>query len=65
MDINSSPFSQLWRAVVKTPSGMPVTVEVRAPSQQIALDKIAYWKPDAEVATDPYGNPLIERRPTA
>lgn len=55
----------LWRIVMTGPSGLPLTVELRAPSQAMALERAVYYKPYHTVAVDCYGNPCIERRPTA
>jgi hypothetical protein len=45
-----------------TPSGHVEVVEVRSPSESLALDTVPYWKPYQRVATDLRSNPLIELR---
>lgn len=54
----------LWRILMKGPSGLPLTVELRAPNEAMALERATYYKPYHTVAQDAYGNPLVERRPT-
>lgn len=58
------PMMTLWRVVMVGPGGQPLTVELRAPTQAIALDRAAFYKPYHRIAEDQYGNPLVERRPT-
>jgi hypothetical protein len=52
----------LWRLTVRpkapTSPGGTFVLETRAPSQQMALDRIATYRPDVEILT-------VERRPTA
>lgn len=49
--------STLWRLIVIAPSGLPEVIELRAPSEQIARDRLAQWRPDWTLQE-------ISRRPT-
>jgi hypothetical protein len=49
---------QLWRLTLVDPSGRPQQVSLRAPSEQIALDRAAQWRPEWTVRE-------IRREPTA
>ena len=60
-----SDHAVLWRVLMVTPSGYVEVVEVRAPNEATALDRVQYWKPCHHVATDPRGSPLIWGRPRA
>ena len=43
----SSTFRLIrWRIEATTPGGLPYTVELRAPSEAIALDRFCQWKPE-------------------
>lgn len=52
----SEPWRQLWRLLVVTPSGMPEVIEVRAASEQSAVDRVAHWRPEWTIRS-------VERRP--
>ena len=54
-----SEYDVPWRVLMLTPSGHVEVVEVRSPSESLALDTVQDWKPYHRVATDPRGNPLI------
>ena len=54
----------LWRLFLLTPSHHLEVVELRAPSQQLAIEKAEYWKPYHTVALDPNGLPMIQRQAT-
>jgi hypothetical protein len=35
-----------WRLLMRAPNGLPQTIELRAPSEAIALDRAAHWRPE-------------------
>lgn len=39
----------LWRLVLRSPSGWPRVVEVRATSEASAVDRVRHWLPEHEV----------------
>lgn len=55
----------LWWLVLLGPSGWPLVVETRAPSEAEATRIVLAEKPYHQLATDPAGVPLVMRRPTA
>lgn len=55
---SQSPFTVLWRVRLVSPSGQPEWLELRAPSERLALEAVTTWRPDWSVTA-------ITRRPTA
>jgi hypothetical protein len=56
---SSTERGRLWIVLMLTPSGYVEAVEVRSPSEALALDMVQSWKPCHRVATDSSGRPLI------
>jgi hypothetical protein len=50
-------MTTLWWIVAIAPNGLPQSIELRAPSERIALDKFEHFKPEWTIQS-------IERRPT-